>query len=89
LLSPTYLLQQLHGGGFLDIVAAGMMLVVQIGPIDLSVPWTLTATAMMATAVGGRLGVATGLAVELAVCLVNGLAGCLSARPVDDLYPRR
>jgi ribose transport system permease protein len=73
LLSPRYLLQQLQAGSFLGIVAAGMMLVILIGHIDLSVPWTLTAAAMMATAVGGPLALPTGLAVGLAVGLVNGL----------------
>jgi ribose transport system permease protein len=73
LLSPAYLLQQLQVGSFLGIVAAGMMLVILIGHIDLSVPWTLTAAAMMATAVGGSLAVPAGLAVGLAVGLVNGL----------------
>jgi ribose transport system permease protein len=46
-LSPTYLLQQLQVGSFLGIVAAGMMLVILLGHIDLSVPWTLTAAATM------------------------------------------
>jgi ribose transport system permease protein len=73
LLSPRYLLQQLQTGSFLGIVAAGMMIVILIGHIDLSVPWTLTAAAMMATAIGGPLALPTGLAVGLAVGLVNGL----------------
>jgi ribose transport system permease protein len=73
LLSPRYLLQQLQLGSFLGIVAAGMMIVILIGHIDLSVPWTLTAAAMMATAIGGPLALPTGLAVGLAVGLVNGL----------------
>jgi len=73
LLSPAYLLQQLQVGAFLGIVAAGMMLVILIGHIDLSVPWTLTAAAMMATAVGGAMAVPAGLAVGLAVGLVNGV----------------
>jgi len=73
LLSPTYLLQQLQVGAFLGIIAAGMMLVILIGHIDLSVPWTLTAAAMMATAAGGTLAVPTGLAVGIVVGLLNGL----------------
>src|SRR3954467_11195161 len=72
-LSPTYLLQQLQVGSFLGVVAAGMMLVILMGHIDLSVPWTLAAGAMMATAVGGPLAITVGLAVGLAVGLVNGL----------------
>jgi ribose transport system permease protein len=73
LLSPAYLLQQLQVGAFLGIIAAGMMLVILIGHIDLSVPWTLTAAAMMATAAGGTLAVPTGLAVGLVVGVLNGL----------------
>jgi ribose transport system permease protein len=73
LLSPTYLLQQLQIGSFLGIVAAGQMVVILISQIDLSVPWTLSAAAMMATAVGGPGAVPIGLAVGLAVGLVNGL----------------
>lgn len=72
LLSPTYLLQQLQVGAFLGIVAAGMMLVILLGHIDLSVPWTLAAAAMMATAVGGAAAIPVGLAVGLIVGLVNG-----------------
>jgi ribose transport system permease protein len=73
LLSPNYLLQQLQIGSFLGIVAAGMMLVILLGHIDLSVAWTLTAAAMMATTVGGPLAIPTGLGVGLAVGIVNGL----------------
>jgi ribose transport system permease protein len=40
LLSPAYLVQQLQTGAFLGLVAAGMMLVILIGHIDLSVAWT-------------------------------------------------
>jgi ribose transport system permease protein len=73
LLSPPYLLQQLQVGAFLGVVAAGMMLVILLGHIDLSVPWTIAAAAMMATAVGGDLAIPTGLAVGLAVGLINGI----------------
>jgi ribose transport system permease protein len=73
LLSPNYLLQQLQIGSFLGIVAAGMMMVILLGHIDLSVPWTLTAAAMMATAVGGHWAIPTGIAVGLIVGLFNGL----------------
>jgi ribose transport system permease protein len=72
LLSPNYLLQQLQIGAFLGIVSAGMMLVILLGQIDLSVPWTLTAAAMMATTVGGPWAIPTGLAVGILVGLVNG-----------------
>lgn len=73
LLSSTYLLQQLQVGAFLGIVAAGMMLVILLGHIDLSVPWTVAASAMMATAVGGPAAIPVGLGVGLLVGLANGL----------------
>ena len=73
LLSPNYLLQQLQVGSFLGVVAAGMMLVILLGHIDLSVAWTLTAAAMMSTAVGGAWAVPTGLAIGFAVGIVNGV----------------
>jgi len=72
LLSPNYLLQQLQTGSFLGICAAGMMMVILLGHIDLSVPWTLTAAAMTATAVGGTMALPTALAVGLAIGLLNG-----------------
>ena len=73
LISPVYLLQQLQIGAFLGIVAAGMMLVILISQIDLSTPWTLTAAAMIATAVGGAAAIPVALAVGLLVGIVNGL----------------
>ena len=73
LLSPNYLMQQLQIGAFLGIVAAGQMIVILIAQIDLSVPWTLTAAAMMATGVGGPWAIPVGLAVGLLVGVVNGL----------------
>ncbi len=72
LLSPTYLLQQLQVGAFLGVVAAGMMLVILLGHIDLSVPWTIAAAAMMATTIGGPMAIPVGLAIGLLVGLVNG-----------------
>lgn len=73
LLSPNYLLQQLQIGAFLGICAAGIMMVILLGHIDLSIPWTLTAAAMTATAIGGNLAIPTALAVGVAVGLVNGI----------------
>lgn len=73
LLQPQYLLQQLQVGSFLGIVAAGLMVVILLGHIDLSVPWTLTAAAMMATAVGGPWAISAGIGVGLLVGIANGL----------------
>jgi ribose transport system permease protein len=72
LLSPNYLLQQLQIGSFLGLCAAGMMMVILLGHIDLSIPWTLTAAAMMATTVGGPWAIPAGLAVGVLVGLFNG-----------------
>jgi len=73
LLSPNYLLQQLQTGSFLGICAAGMMMVILLGHIDLSIPWTLTAAAMTATAVGGDMALPTALAVGVTVGVFNGI----------------
>ena len=73
LLTPSYLLQQLQIGSFLGICAAGMMIVILLGHIDLSIPWTLTTAAMMATTVGGAWAIPTGLLVGILVGVVNGV----------------
>jgi ribose transport system permease protein len=77
-LSPHYLVQQLQVASFLGIVAAGAMLVILLGHIDLSVPWTLTAGAMLATglagsSLGGLAAIPIAVAVGAAIGLVNGL----------------
>jgi len=78
-LSPEYLLQQLKVGAFLGIIATGMMLVILLGQIDLSVPWTVTLGAMMASAVAAHGPVGEALAIPAGVCcgvligLVNGV----------------
>jgi ribose transport system permease protein len=73
LLSPAYLLLQLKVASFLGIVAAGMMMVVLLGHIDLSVPWTLAASAMFAAAWGGPMAIPIGLGFGLLVGVFNGL----------------
>lgn len=72
-IEPAYLLQQLKIAAFLGTVAAGMMIVILLGHIDLSVPWTIAASAMLATAVGGAWAIPVGLGVGLMIGLVNGL----------------
>jgi ribose transport system permease protein len=79
-LSPEYLMQQLQVGAFLGIIASGAMMVILLGHIDLSIPWTVTLGAMMATAFSGWYG-ATGVALAIPfgilcgalVGVVNGL----------------
>ncbi len=71
--SPEYLLQQLKVASFLGLASAGMMMVVLLGHIDLSVPWTIAAAAMLGTAVGGPLALPIGLGVGILVGLVNGV----------------
>lgn len=72
LLQPTYLMQQLQIGSFLGICAAGLMLVILTGHIDLSIPATLTGAAMIGTAIGGPMAIPAALAFGLVVGLING-----------------
>jgi ribose transport system permease protein len=78
-LSPQYLLQQLKVGAFLGIIATGMMLVILLGQIDLSVPWTVTLGAMMASAAaahgaaGEALAIPVGIGCGLLIGIVNGV----------------
>jgi ribose transport system permease protein len=79
-LSPEYLLQQLKVGAFLGIIATGMMLVILLGQIDLSVPWTVTMGAMMASAAtaygafGEVMAIPFGVLCGLVIGLINGVA---------------
>jgi ribose transport system permease protein len=78
-LSPDYLLQQLKVASFLGVVAAGMMLVILLGHIDLSVPWVMTMGAMMACAAAGFGAMGHVLAIPVGILagalfgLINGL----------------
>src|SRR6185503_13748303 len=77
--SSTFLIQQLRQASFLGIIAAGQMVVILTGNIDLSVSWTLNLAAVLATSVAGGQdanliqGVAVGLGVGAIVGLVNGI----------------
>ncbi len=70
----TTILQQLQIAAFLGVAATGMMIVILLGHIDLSLPWALTSSAMLATqgSAAGPLCPA-GLAVGAAAGSVNGL----------------
>lgn len=77
--SPTFLVQQLRQASFLGIIAAGQMIVILTGNIDLSVSWTLNLAAIMATSIAAgqnenlAAGAAVGIGVGLVVGLVNGI----------------
>ncbi len=77
--SPTFLTQQLRIASFLGIIAAGQMAVILTGNIDLSIPWTLNLSAVVATSImagqDGNLpsGIGVALGVGLFVGLVNGI----------------
>ncbi len=77
-LSADYLLKQLQLGAFLGIIATGVMLIILLGHIDLSIPWVLTSSAMMATAVVGWWGdVGTVLAIPVGIT-VGALFGMIN-----------
>ncbi|MCR8725792.1 ABC transporter permease [Frigidibacter sp. ROC022] len=73
-LTATYLIQQMKVAAFLGIAASGVMLVILLGHIDLSIPWVLTAGAMMACAATGFGPVGTALAVPAGI-LTGALFG--------------
>lgn len=78
-LSPEYLLQQLKVASFLGVIATGMMLVILLGQIDLSVPWTVATGAMMASAAaamgpaGVVLAIPFGILCGILIGVVNGI----------------
>ena len=77
-LSFDYLIQQLRIASILGVAATGAMVVILLGHIDLSLPWVMTGSAMVATALAGNHGVYAdlaipgGLLVGVAVGLLNG-----------------
>ncbi|BCZ85592.1 ABC transporter permease (plasmid) [Paraburkholderia terrae] len=78
--SLRYLLLQLQSAAILGVIAAGAMLVILTGHIDLSVPWTLTVSAVAASAFaqsagpdfGAAMSPLVGLAAGAAIGVVNG-----------------
>src|SRR4029450_13000077 len=78
-LSVEYLLQQLKVASFLGVIATGMMLVILLGQIDLSVPWSVAVGAMMAAAaaaygpVGVALAIPFGIFCGVLIGIVNGI----------------
>jgi ribose transport system permease protein len=79
-LTTTYLLQQLQIASFLGILAAGAMLVIVLGQIDLSLPWTITGAAIITTSLGGTdyallqaVAIPAGLGFGALIGLINGI----------------
>jgi ribose transport system permease protein len=78
-LSPENLLQQLKVGAYLGVIATGMMMVIHLGQIDLSVPWTVSVGAMMACAAvswgpaGEAMAIPFGVLCGVGIGLVNGI----------------
>jgi len=78
-LSVEYLLQQLKVASFLGVIATGMMIVILLGQIDLSVPWSVAVGGMMACAaaafghVGEALAIPFGILCGMAIGLANGV----------------
>jgi len=79
-LSANYLLQQLQIAAFLGILAAGATLVILLGHIDLSVPASITAIAILTTSLAAHndpaiaaLALPAGLAAGALIGLINGL----------------
>ena len=58
-LTAKYLLQQLQIASFFGVLAAGSMMVILLGHIDLSIPWTMSVAAIIATAFAGLTGEGT------------------------------
>jgi ribose transport system permease protein len=72
-LSADYLLQQLLTASFLGVIATGMMLIILLGHIDLSIPWTITMGGMMATAASGFFGETVGTAIAVPFGIFAGM----------------
>ena len=72
-LSADYLLQQLLTASFLGVMATGMMLVILLGHIDLSIPWTISIGGMMATGAAGLLGPTLGVPLAIPFGILCGV----------------
>ena len=73
-LSLDYLVQQVQTASFLGIIATGTMLVILLGHIDLSIPWTISIGGMMATGASGFIGHALGVPLAIPFGIVCGMA---------------
>ena len=78
-LSLTYILQQLQIASYLGVIATGAMIVILLGQIDLSIPWTLTGAAIISTSMAASgvtalewLAVPAGLLFGVLIGVLNG-----------------
>ncbi|MEJ8798512.1 ABC transporter permease [Trinickia caryophylli] len=72
-LSVEYLAQQLQVAAFLGTIATGQMIVILMGQIDLSIPWTIAIGGMMATGASGVLGPTLGVPLAIPFGIFCGL----------------
>lgn len=72
-LSVDYLAQQLQVAAFLGTIATGQMIVILMGQIDLSIPWTIAIGGMMATGASGILGPTLGVPLAIPFGIFCGL----------------
>ena len=79
-LSVKYLIQQLRIASFLGIIATGAMVVILLGHIDLSIPWTMTVAAMANTTRGNIA--------QSAVMRKNGFSIALASARTKAPWPR-
>jgi ribose transport system permease protein len=80
-LSPDFLILQLQSASFLAMFAMGAFLVIKIGQIDLSLPWAITACAMVSTSIGGPGAISIAILTGAVIGLVNGLGVALLRIP--------
>src|SRR5581483_6317812 len=71
-LSVDYLVQQLLTASFLGVIATGTMLIILLGHIDLSIPWTLSIGGMMATGFSGLVGADLGVPLAIPFGILCG-----------------
>ena len=72
-LSFNFLILQIQNAAFLGAFSMGAFVVIKIGQIDLSMPWAITACAMIGTMAPPPLVIPAILLVGLLIGLVNGI----------------
>jgi len=74
--SVNYIIQQIYIASFLGIIACGTTLVILLGHIDLSIPWTLTTAAIVSSGLlekGSAVAILAGLSIGLFSGLFNSI----------------